>query len=283
MTIGIVKGETLVALKTEVTEGTPLPPASGDDYIQVLEDGLELSPAKELVERSILTSSIGKVSPRASLKSVSGSIPVEVRGSGTEGDAPQFEVLLDAALGNKVSIAARITTDTGHTTTALNKTSHGLVKGQMFVILEAGAHHTAFVTDASDPDVIVFAPATDSAPSDNVEISESITYYPANSGQPTFTTSVYWGDEIRERGIGCRVNSLALENFTTGQIANFNFGMEGLSFDESDTSSPFTPSFDPGLPPLVLSAVVYQNGVCIDVNEFCAQFGGGGHKVAAGC
>jgi hypothetical protein len=268
MTIGLVKGETLVAIKEEVTEGVAVPPADGNDYVQVLSDGLELSPAKELVERNILTSSIGKVSPRASLRSVSGAIPVEVRGAGVEGEAPQYEVLLNSALGNSVDIAARITSDTGHTTTTINKTAHGLVKGQMFVILEAGAYHTAFATDVSDPNVIVFAPAAASAPSDGVELSKSKTYYPANSGQPTFTTSVYWGDEIRERAVGSRINSLALENFTTGQIANFNFGMEGLSFDEADVSSPYAPIYQSGLPPLVLSAVVYQNGVCVDVNEF---------------
>ena len=105
MTIGLVKGETLVAIKEEVTEGVAVAPASGADYVQVLSDGLELSPAKELVERNILTSSIGKVSPRASLRSVSGSIPVEARGAGTEGDEPQYNVLLDASLGNKVQIS----------------------------------------------------------------------------------------------------------------------------------------------------------------------------------
>ena len=267
MAIGIVKGNTLVAIKQEATEGVAEAPTLDTDYIQVLEDGLEISPAKEQVERSILTNSIGKITPRVSTKSVSGALPLEYKASGTEGDAPAYELLINSALGNSRNIAARITTDTGHTVNTLEKTSHGLVKGDFIVILEPGAHHSAFVVSATT-DQITFAPAMDSAPSDNVEIAESIVYFPANSGQPTFTASVYWANEIREQAIGARVNSLALENFSTGQIANLNFGMEGLSFDEIDGSAPQTPNYQAGLPPLVLNAVVYQNGVCVDVNEF---------------
>ena len=48
----------------------------------LLKESLEL--AKELVERTILTNSIGKVTPRASVKSSSGSIPLEWRASGVE-------------------------------------------------------------------------------------------------------------------------------------------------------------------------------------------------------
>jgi hypothetical protein len=270
MTIGLVKGETVVAIKEEIVEGTAIDPATSDDYLQTLSDGLEISPAKELVERTILTSSIGKVSPRASTKSVAGSVPVEMRGAGVEGEAPQYEVLLNSGLGSKRTLGARIVTDTGHTVSTIEATGHGLVKGDFIVILEAGANHSAFVTSATT-DQITFAPAMAVAPSDAVEIAKTVTYYPSNTGQPTFTKSVYWGNEIKEQAIGCRVASMALENFTTGQIATLNFGHEGLSFNEADEAAPHTPVFDGGLPPLVLNAVVYQNGVCVDVNEFAVS------------
>ena len=70
-----------------------------------------------------------------------------------------------------------------------------------------------------------------------------------------------------EQATGCKVSSMALENFTTGQLASWNFGFEGLDFDASLTAQPHTPNFDSALPPIILSACIYQDGVQIDVNE----------------
>ena len=60
---------------------------------------------------------------------------------------------------------------------------------------------------------------------------------------------------------------MALNNFTTGELADFSFGFEGLSFDSSLTTPPVTPAYDTAQPPAVLSACVYQDGVLIPVNE----------------
>ncbi len=94
-------------------EGTAKDPASGEDFIQILEDGLELSPAKELLDRSILTSSIGKVTPRVGQKSVSGSIPVEFKAAGTEGSFPEYSTLLNSALGDCRRRQSRILQELG--------------------------------------------------------------------------------------------------------------------------------------------------------------------------
>lgn len=251
------------------SEGTAAAPASATDFVQVLEDGLEVSPAKEQVERDILTSSIGKVTPRVSTKSVSGTLPIEFRAQGTEGGVPQYDVILRSALGSRRKLVNRITTGSSHTTTTLNIASADTIfqKGDFIVILEAGAHHRAFVTSVASGS-INFLPAADSAPSDSVELAKSVTYSPANVDHPTFTKSVYWGNEIREQAIGSRVTTLSVENFTTGQIPNLSFAHEGLSFDEIDGAAPFTPSFDAGLPPLALNVALFQDGVCVDANEF---------------
>jgi hypothetical protein len=63
------------------------------------------------------------------------------------------------------------------------------------------------------------------------------------------------------------VTSLSIDNFTVGQIANFNFGLEGLSFSEIDGVAPHTPTYDTGIPPLILQACVYQDGVDIPLNQ----------------
>jgi hypothetical protein len=252
------------------TEGTASAPASASDFVQVLEDGLEISPAKELVERNILTSSIGKVSPRVSIKSATGALPIEFRGQGSEGGTPQYDVPLRSLLGARRKLRNRITTGASHTTSQINVASASDIfsVGDFIVILEAGAHHSAFVTAVNSGD-IQYAPApTAGAPSDSVEIAKTVTYYPANDNHPSFTKSVYWADEIREQTIGTRCASMSVDSFSTGQISNLNFSTEALSFDEVDGSAPFTPSFDSGLPPLVLNVSVFQGTTCLDINEF---------------
>lgn len=249
-------------------ETTAAVPASSTDFVQVLEDGLEVSPAKELVERNILTTSIGNVTPRASTKSVSGALPVELRAKGVEGGIPQFDVPLRSAMGYRSRIRNRITTGSSHTTTTLNVTAadEKVKKWDMLVILQSANHHVCFVTNVTSS-VITFFPEAPFTPSNSVELAKTVSYKPANSGHAVYTPNVYWGNEIREQAIGSRSASLSLENLTTGQIVTQNYGFEGLNFDRADGSAAFTPSYDAGLPPLALCASAYIDGVEINVNE----------------
>ena len=60
---------------------------------------------------------------------------------------------------------------------------------------------------------------------------------------------------------------MGLNNFSTGQLADFSFKMEGLDFDHSLTAPSYTPSYDSALPAIVLSAYVYQDGTALAINE----------------
>lgn len=251
-----------------VVESTAVAPASSTDYVQVLEDGFEINPAKELVERQILTTSIGNVTPRASTKSVSGALPIELRAQGTEGGVPQYDLAIRSALGYRSRIKNRITTGSGHTTSniVVANADKKVKKNDMIVILQSGSHHVAFVTTVNSGNFDFF-PVAPFTPSNGVELAKTVTYKPANANHPVYTVNGYWGNEIREQAIGSRSASYAVENLTTGQIITQNFGFEGVSFDRVDGSSPFTPSYDQGLPPLALCAYAYIDGVGIQVNE----------------
>ncbi len=109
MTIGVLKRNTLVAVVEEITEGTPVDPSIGSEFIQVLE-GVSNDPAKELVEREVITSLKGKIQPRTSVKSSTGSLPIEWKSSGTEGaNDLETDILYRAMLGGKQQVLARET------------------------------------------------------------------------------------------------------------------------------------------------------------------------------
>lgn len=267
MTIGVLKNKTLVAVVEEVTEGVPVDPTLGSEFIQVLE-GISNDPAKELVERAVITPLKGKIQPRTSVKSATGALPVEWKSSGTEGAADlETDILYKAMLGGKRQLVARdAIVGAGSTTSNLEVTGHSYQKGDFLHILEAGAHHLCFVKEVVDVDNITIVPPMPSAPSDATEIAEMTVYYAADN-EPTFTESIYWGDEIKEQVEGARIAAAAFENIVTGQTPNANMSTQALNFTEVDGSAPVAPSYNDVLPPTALKSVVSMGGECVEMDE----------------
>ena len=251
MATPIVKNLTQIGIKAEVTEGTFVPVAADTDFVQPLEDGFELISLKEQIDRNILTSSIGRATPRAAQESSTASLPVEMRASGIEGGEPDFDLLLKGAVGDVRTVGSQFVTDTGHSSTVLQVTAHPFAVGDSFVILEAGQRHICAVR-LQTATTLTICPEAPFTPSDNVVLSKTRVYFPADTGHPSLSLSYFWANEILQKGIGMKVNNLNFGNVTTGQTGVFEFGLEGLNFDEVDGSSGFSPVFDSGLPPIHL-------------------------------
>ena len=267
MTIGVLKRNTLVAVVEEITEGTPVDPSIGSEFIQVLE-GVSNDPAKELVEREVITPLKGKIQPRTSVKSSTGSLPVEWKSSGTEGaNDLETDILYRAMLGGKQQVLARETiVGLGSSTSNFEITGHSLKKGDFLHVLEAGAHHLCFVKEVVDTDNVTITPPMPSAPSDGTQIALSTTYFAADS-EPTFTETIYWGNEIKEQIPGSRISSASFENIVTGQTPTVNMSTQGLTFDEVDGSVGVTPEYNDSLPPIALNAIVSEGGGCVEMDE----------------
>jgi hypothetical protein len=267
-----VKDTTVIAVEIEDTEGVYKAPTAGTSYVQTLSDGTELTPAKELLERNVFNGSIGKTTPLTGTRTVSGTLPTETRASDVEGAAPEVDTLMQSALGTrKQGVSA--TTKTGNTASQLEIEDADIAQysvGDIVLVKEAGAYHVSpIVAVDSTPtlaNIQLLVPAG-SAFSDNVEVSAFTTYSTADTGHPSLSVSKYVQGAVLEQAVGCRVNTLSLENFTTGQLASWSFGFEGLNFSRSITPSPFIPVYDTSRPPIILEACVYQDGVLVDVNE----------------
>lgn len=268
-----VKDNTKVGVEIEVTEGTYVAPDDANSFVQTLSDGFELTPSKELLERAIFNGSIGKSTPRTGTKTVAGSLPVEARANSSAGEAPEYDALMRSALGSRRQLVSAITTKTGHTTTRLeieDADIGDLEVNDIILVKEAGAYHVSPIIakdDTASAAYVDLLVAASGAFSDNVEIEKFTSYRPADTGHPTLSISKYVEDARLEQAAGCRVNTLSLDNFTTGQLASWTFGFEGLSFDQSLTAIPFTPVFDTSKPPVILNACVYQDGSLLDINE----------------
>jgi len=274
-----VKDNTVYAVEIEVTEGTYVPPSSAtESYVQVLTDGAEMTPAKDLLEREIFNGSIGKTTPRTGMRSVTGALPTEMRAAEVEGDAPEFDALIRSALGlrRQVTTTTADDTDSGTSHTAqriylLDADGSKYAVGDCITVKVTGDYHTSPITAVSsaggDSYVDLLIPAA-GAFSDGDVIMAVTTYVTANSGHPSLSVSKYLETSRLDQAAGCRVNNFSLENFSTGQLASFNFGFEGLNFDQTITAQPHSPDYDDSLPPIILDACVYQDATQIHVNEF---------------
>jgi hypothetical protein len=270
-----VKKNSSWGVEIEDTEGTYKAPQATTSFVQTLTDGAELSPSKELLERNINTSSIGKTSPRTGMFQVQGTLPVEARANATVGAAPEFDALMQSAFGSRRQISTQTTTKaSGNTATTLQIEDADISKfnvGDIVCVLMDDAYHVSPIvsktTGAGTASITLLVAHPSGDMDDSVVIEKSTTYVLADSGHPSLSISKYIEGEVLEQATGCKVSSVSLENFTTGQIPSLSFGFEGLNFDASVTSIPYTPSYNTGLPPIVLDARAYLDGATIDINE----------------
>ena len=96
-------------------------------------------------------------------------------------------------------------------------------------------------------------------------------YETADSGHPSFSITRYITSDdtnhVEDYAAGCKVTSMSIENFVTGQQPTVSFGYEGLSYTRADSDPSYGTTFDSSLPVIALSAYIYQDGTAIQVNE----------------
>lgn len=275
MATGLTKNTSIIGVEEETTEGTYLAPQAATSYLQPLADGFDLTPAREKIDRAVLTNSIGRATPRLGIRSVTAALPVEFRASGTEGGDVDFAALLKSALGARRQISTTTTTKTGNSGSVLQIQDADISKfnvNDIIVVKESGGHHicaiTAKSTGTGTATITLFPTKPSGSFADNVVVSKSTVYYTANTGHPSLSISEYLGNQILKKGMGCKVTSMSLDNFSTGQVASLNFGLDGLGYGEADGAAPHTPTYDSGIPPIILGAKVYRDGTAVDVNQF---------------
>jgi len=271
------KKDSVFAFVEETTEGTAKAPASATDgYTQLREDGVEIIPDQDVLERTLITGTLDKSTPQVGIRSATGTFVTEFKASGTEGGEPDYTVVIESLLGSKSAMTSSVTTKaTGNTGTTLEIEDADIsefIVGRGIVIEESGAFDAAVVTvvdTTGGAAKITISPAKASGVySNSVVISKSVTYITADTGHPSFTFSAFWGNVVRQRAIGCRSTSMSLDSFETGQLASLGWAFQAMSHDETASSvAPQTPTYDTALPPVILDACVVKDGVELDVNS----------------
>lgn len=278
----LIKEDSKFWAKREAVEGVLIEPTSGSDgFLQLKRDGVELEDVRDVKERNVFTGTLTDANPRLGMRQGKGTFPTEARAAGFEGNEPDFAIMLESILPSVNFLADRVVTGTGHTASRLylNTDDSDLgrfLKGDCSVALIPGAYWPFAVTNVDNTAGANFIDITPPLPAgvfpDLVEIAKFHAYRGADAGHPTFTAGAYWGSGaddggIRQAILGARTGAFSLEKFNTGELPEFKFGFEGLSFNEAAaTDAPYEPVFDDALPGVVLNSIIYKDGVAIDVD-----------------
>lgn len=264
-----VKKNIKVAVKEETTEGTYIAPASGADFIQAQEDGIEMNGSKDTMEINTIGTGLSRVAPRVGLESGTGSIGVYMKSGSAPTSEPEYGVMIESLLGTKRSMSAALTTGTGHTSTVINVASTTDLKvGDVVVVKESGDYHTSPIASlVTNTSITLLIPGTGSF-TDAVEIEAFTSYVPGDDSHPSYSVSKYVEDEVLEQVVGCKTTSLSVESFSTGQVASLKMGFEGANYTRSLTTIPYTPTYDTSETPIILDACIYQDGVLLPINDF---------------
>lgn len=275
MAIPIAKNNSIIGLMEEVTAGTFLAPDGTGKYLRPL-TSFEITAQREVLQREILTGSPGKINPIMGMQNPSLTIPVELRGSGTEGGATDFDALYKSAFGATRSIAGNNTTKSSGNTGSILQIEDADISeytvNDIIVIKETGLHWPCVITakdSSSGTANITISPVKPSGSwSNSVVISKSLMYYTAATGHPSLSVAAYLGNQVRHACAGLKVASMAIEGFEPGKLAAVNFGLQGMSVVQTDGVAPHTPAYDTMTPPVIVKACLYRAGVEVQVGSF---------------
>lgn len=224
--------KSVMAIKEETTEGTPVWPSSGSDGYLAIQEGFTLEANFETLDNVELTSSIGQAKTTLGFESPTASLSHYLRHSGTEGQEPNYAVLLEMAFGDKSVASTEYDTVAGSTTTVINvDTGEGVnfAVGDALLIKDATNGYSIRNIYSISSDALTLDFALDNAPASAVNLGKSVTYKPGES-HPTATITSWRGDAgAIEQIAGARVVDMSTE-FSAGEFINSSFSMEGIGF-----------------------------------------------------
>ncbi len=249
MAIALLKNSTITVRK-ESTYGVA--PGTIDKSNAIEVSGVpEFTDSFDSIERDVIRNSFSTFAPIRGLESTSGSLSVELHGSGTHGTPPESGVLWEAAMGYTLPGASSDVV--GGVTTSSYATSYFQL--DIPVTDETGFHIGAAVVVHDNTEVIGegFVIATSSGVVSIVSkkdfsasvqvgnfVSEGVIYSltdaSGNVGDlPSFTLDFWRGDITREQYVGNLVTGLEL-NMEAGQIVVPSFTWEGktVTYTASD-------------------------------------------------
>jgi hypothetical protein len=228
----ITTRSSVLAMRQETTEGTPVLPTAGTDAVAI-QDDFSIEPAFDELENAELRSSIGPAKSIQGAENPTVSLSHYFRSSGTEGVEANYAKLLHAFMGAKSTTSTQYDTVSGSTTSVINVgVGEGATfeRGEGLLIKDGTNGYRVRVIDSIATDALTIGFNLPTAPASGVNLGECQLYKPASEGHPTYTVVNYLGNGgAIQMMSGARVTGLTMD-FNAGELNNVNYTLEGIKF-----------------------------------------------------
>lgn len=225
------------AIVEETTAGTPLDPSAGTQVLP-LQEGFDMTPNFETIDNVELSPSVDTKAPILGLESPESTIGHYFRHSGVEATAPNYDILIKAALGSKVAAPTEKTTTTGSTSGDLNaraviKLGSGgsdYERGDAILLKDSSAGYAIRnVYSVSGNDLTLQFNLSQAAPSSGVACGRNL-LYKSNDELPALTHWIYRANGTASEAMtGSRVASMAI-TANVGEALNMEFSLNGTGY-----------------------------------------------------
>lgn len=265
--------KTVMALVKEVTEGVPVQPTAGNQYI-ALQEGFDIAPTFEELTNEELTGSLGLAKSILGLENPTASLSHYIRHSGVEGQEPNFGLLLEGVFGAKKIVSTERDTVGGSTagdstTAAIIKVDTGegveFERGQAILIKDAVNKFEIRNVLSVSVDDLTLAFNLANAPASGVNLGKAVLYKPGES-HPSISIWNFRGNGgAIELIAGAKVTEFSME-VTAGQLVNGSFTLDGIEFffnpiEVDATNNKFDGTDDGGVFTATIPSKMYKDPI----------------------
>lgn len=259
----------VLSIKEEVTEGTPVVPTAAADYV-ALQDDFSMSPSTNVLNNAELKSSIAPGKPIQGSENPKASFSHYLRASGVVAQSPNYGLLMKAAFGATGTASTEYDTVVGSTTSVVNvDVGEGATfeRGEALLIKDAvssSGNYSIRCIDSIAADALTLGFQTATAVGTAKNLGKAVLYKPANSGHPTLSLWHYLGNGGALQAMaGARVTDTSI-NISAGDLINAKYSLEGTTFyydpittTSTDTKLDFTD--DDGTFAATIAAKTYKD------------------------
>lgn len=229
------------AFSEETTEGTYLNPTAAQ--FTAIREGSILTGAVETTDSDEIVNSIGQSKSFVTKEAPTGSISKYLKTSGVVGQAPDYSVLIESAIGDVVANATEYSVTTGSTAgTATVRGTLAMASSQeanfslgQALLIKDGTNNYA-VRNAYYPigsGVIPMSFNLANAPASGVGLGKAVFYAPQNTDHKTFTAHAYQASAatsaLHQAISGCRTTSMTFD-FPVNELSSVQFEIGGIKY-----------------------------------------------------
>jgi hypothetical protein len=221
----------VLAVKPESTEGTPVAPTGAGDFT-ALQDDFDMTPAFDQLENAELKASIGTSKSIVGPENPTVSFSHYLRHSGVEGTAPDYNEILKAGFGAEAVNGTEYLTTTGSTTAVIESTgaSTNFVRGEGLLIKDGTNGYSIRAVDSVSGTSITLPFQVAAAPASGIGLGKAVLYSPTSTGHQSLSLWHYLGNGgATQLMSGAKVTEIGI-SASVGELLNATFSFEGLSY-----------------------------------------------------